>query len=385
MTIAELFVTLGIKGADKSKKDLAGVDKSMKGIVSSGLAVKAGLLAMAYGLQNLMRKASTAGAQLNQFRQSTGLSAEKLQKWQYAARQFNVDSDEMTSSVKNVQDAMTSMLMGKGAPEGFGMVANMVDIDPNRVRDTFYVLEKLQEFAKQVPADVSKSMMKSFGLSEGVIAAMRQGGFNQKAFNAAPIYSDGEIESLRKLNVGWANLFDKIDKSIGALNARHGGQLMKDITMIANEAMKLIDIFAKFSKSAKLFEGISLAFKGWTEIFKLLNSYSEGLMQNLSPLFEYFGSKDENKDFGKSWKKMSLNVGDSVASGASDLWNTAKFIGADIQNALGGNSPVTRQNQMNFNQTLNFKDTGDPQKNAELSKKAFSDAYRQMNSQRQEN
>ena len=278
MKIAELFVGLGIKGGDESYKQVQKVDKGLKGIVTTGLAVKAGLLAMTYGLQRLMNKASMAGASLNQFENSTGLSAQKLQKWQYAGRQFNVGADEVTQSIRSVQDAMTNMLLGKGAPEGFGMVANMVDIDPNKVRDTFYVMEKLQEFARQVPADVSKNMMKSFGLSEGVIAAMRQNAFRPDVFQQAPIYTADEIKKLRVLNVGWENLGDKIDKAIGRLNAKHGGQFLKDITKLSENVLNLADSLATLAEKLEVFKTVSTAFEGWNYLFEWAN---KGDMENI--------------------------------------------------------------------------------------------------------
>lgn len=262
MTIAELFIKLGLKGGDDTRKEIENVDKSMQGVVSSGLAVKAGLAAMAYGLQQLMSKSSEAGASINQFENSTGLSGKLLQQWQFAARQFNVEAEDMTGSIRNVQDAMTNMLLGRGAPEGFGMVANMVDIDFKKVRDTYYVLEKLQEFAKKVPADVSKSMLKSFGISEGVIAAMRQNAFKPDVFGKAPIYSDKEVKELRQINVEWDNMYDKVEKAFGKLNAEHGLDMVKDIGQIADKILILTKSLIDLSDKLYIFEGIGKAFEG---------------------------------------------------------------------------------------------------------------------------
>ena len=387
MKIAELFVGLGIKGGDESKKQVQDVDKSLKGVVSTGLAVKAGLIAITYGLQRLMNKSSMAGASLNQFENSTGLSAKRLQQWQFAARQFNVESEEMTGSVKSVQDAITNMLMGKGAPEGFGVVANMVNVDPKRVRDTFYVLEKLQEFAKQVPADVSKSMMRSFGLSEGVIAAMRQGAFNETVFRKAPTYNDGQIKALRKLNVGWSNMGDRIEKSLGALNAKYGGQLLKDIGRISEKLLRLIDLLASLAEKIKLFKGVTMVFDGWVEIFQLINDSVDGLKKNLEPLFDFLNG--DKKDGGNALKETGLNIGKSVLDFSTDSWGVAKIIGAEMNKAISGSSLQSKSlqtsNNANFNQTLNFSDSSDVDKIRYSVEKATKDAYRQMQSQRQVN
>lgn len=279
MKIAQFFIMLGIKGNDDTKKKLGGVKEGLGDVKSMSLEAKAGILAVVYGLQQLMSKSAQAGSDLAQFSAATGLSAETLQRWQYAGRQFNVGADEITSSVKSVQDAMTNMLLTGQAPEGMDIIAGTLgDFDMSKVRDSFYVMDKLQQYAQKSGADdASKRFLKGFGLSEGTIAAMRKNAFNPEAFAKASIYTDGQAESLRKINVGWANMGDKIEKSLGKLNAKHGGQLLKDMDMILDKVLKLTDAFLKLADSLKVFKLIGMVFEGWGKILDGANNIATDL------------------------------------------------------------------------------------------------------------
>ena len=95
----------------------------------AGPAAKALVLAVLYGLERMTAAAGKRGMELQQFAAATGLSAEMLQKWQYAALGFGVQADEVASSVGSIQKAMTNMRLGLGAPEGFAQFSRAVKLD----------------------------------------------------------------------------------------------------------------------------------------------------------------------------------------------------------------------------------------------------------------
>lgn len=271
MNIADLFVSLGIKGADKTLSTMKDVKVSIADIGSTSLATKAALVGMMYGLERLMSNSMTTGNNLMQFATATGLSAESLQRWQYAARQAGVQGEELTSSVEAVQKSIVNMMLGKGNPEGMRMVANSVGIDPAKARDTFYMLGKLQEFAKKAPADVGNTILSSFGLTQGIINAMRRDMFRPEVMNKAPIYSNSGAKALQAIDVQWANLGQKIEMAIGKLNIKHGGKLVSDISMIVEKVTVLADRLVTLADRLKIFELIGESFKGWAMILDQIN------------------------------------------------------------------------------------------------------------------
>ncbi len=275
MNIAELFINLGVKGAEKTVSALGNIKKGLGEVSSMSIEAKAGILGAMYGLERMMAISGAAGTGLTNFSALTGLSAQSLQQWQYAARQAGVSSDELTGSLKGVQNSMSNMLMGKGAPEGIALVSKAVGgLDPTKYRDTFYMMTQLQKAMQTMSVEQGNIAGKSFGLSEGVIAGMRRNVFTPEMFAKAPTYSPNEIKSLDKSNIGWANLGNKIEMGFGHINAKHGQQLVADISKLVTETMKFIEALTVLAEKFKIFETIGVVFDGITKAMRLMNGES---------------------------------------------------------------------------------------------------------------
>lgn len=367
MNIAELFVNLGIKGADKTVGALGSVKKGLGEVSTMSLEAKAGILAALYGLEQMAAKSGAAGTGLTNFAALTGLSAKTLQQWQYAARQAGVSGEELTGSLKSVQNSMTNMLLGKGAPEGLGIVSKAVGFDPKRARDAFYVMEQLQKAAQALPKDVGNTVLKSFGLSEGTIAAMRMNKFNPKTLSQAPLYGDKEIESLNKSNVAWANLGNKIEMAFGHFNAKHGQQLVNDISKLVTEVMKFAEALTILSEKLKIFEVIGEVFDGLTKSMRLLNGETVEQIQKGDKKKHHFGDG--------TWWMNAIN-------GAEDFV-IDKVIQprSDMNAQLSRHQPVAEHTTINQN-IVHHGDAKDTKAVKDTHGAAVNKAYRQRHAQR---
>ena len=362
MNIAELFINLGIKGSEKTVGALSNVKKGLGEVSSMSLEAKAAIVGAVYALERLMSNSAKVGTGLSNFAALTGLSTQSLQQWQFAARQAGVSSEELTGSLKAVQTGMTNMLMGKGAPEGLGLLANKVGFDPKKARDTFYVMEQLQKFAKTVPADVGNTVLKSFGLSEGTIAAMRKNVFRPEILKKAPTYSEGEIGGLNKTQVAMSNLSEKFEMAIGRMTSKHGLSIIKDIDQLSTSLLKLISSFTILAEKLKIFQVFGKVFEGWGLIFDGITKGAQALT----------GGKDEK---GKEWKGLKKDP----------VTMLSDWVGDKISGPPTGLPPSTTKNQtVNVNQNLNFQHDGkDHKKTGDSVKKAIQDSYRQMAAQTQ--
>lgn len=371
MTVGELFVNLGIKGSDKVGKELKNVKDGLGDVKGMSLEAKAAIIGVIYGLEKMMSSSAQMGTSLTNFTELTGMSAQSLQQWQYAARQAGVSSDELTGSLKSVQSSMTNMLLGKGAPEGLAMVANKVGFDPSRARDTLYVMQQLQKFAQSVPKDVGNNMLKSFGLSEGTISAMRRNAFRPDVFQKAPTYSDKEIGQLDKTNVAWSNLGNKIEMAIGHLTAKHGLSIVKDIERMTTGVLKLADALATLSEKSKVFIAI-----GWAaqQVANVMGLMSVGI----DDVTGSHKKGDNEKIFGKdSAISKALNWRDSIDKSFGD------FLKQGVSPNLRS-QPSAKSEHVEINQTLQFQHDGkDHRKTAEAARKGVKDAYRQYQAQAQ--
>lgn len=382
MNVGDLFVNLGIKGADKTVGTLTSVKKGLGEAASMSLEMKAGIVGALYALERLFSASNAQGAGLANFTALTGKSAVELQRWQFAARQVGVSAEEMQSSFMAVQATMAQMLLGKGAPEGFAMVANKVGLDPKKVRDTEYVLKKLQEFAQTVPQDVGNQMLKSFGVSGGTISAMRRNAFTPDVMNRAPVYNDQEIASLDRANAAWSNLGQKIEMAVGHFNAKHGGQLVKDISSMTDAVLKLSESLIVLGERFKVLQNTAHAIEGvgnTLKVIKELTDWMGGKAPKKGDLLFDDGTNERLKALKDAQSDTSRKAGaanEEKKSPYKDLHNIKPIWDPSYR------SKPTAEPKIEVNQTLQFQHDGtDHKKNADSHKEGVKKAYRQLSSQ----
>lgn len=372
MNVGELFVNLGIKGSEKTVDALTNVKKGLSETKSISFEAKAAIVSMVYGLEKLMSMSAQAGNGLSNFNTLTGISAQTIQQWQYAARQAGVAGEEVAGSFKSAQTAMTRMLMGEGAPKGMARLAELTggitkeQID-EMAKNPVMLMQRLQQYAqKEQNIGLRNEVMKSFGLSEGMITALSKNAFRPEMLRRAPTYSDKEVHTLQKVDVAWANLGNKIQMAMGHFTSRHGLQLVNDISKITTEVFKLADAFMKLAEKLKIFELIGKSFEGWTEIFKGATSLVEGKVSGGDILT---GAKEAFQ--GWILEKQEQN---RAAQGLTET--IAPKVNAPMKSG-------SQQNN-NINLDLHFQHDGkDHKKTSESVKKAVQGAFRQLSAQGQ--
>ncbi len=377
MTIAELFVNIGVKGDDKAKGALGGVKGTLGEISTAGLAAKAAILGAVYGLQRLMSQSAASGSSLMSYAAATGLSAENLQRWQYAARQANVGAEEMENSITGLQSAMVKMSMGQGAPQGMGVVANAVGIDPAKVRDTMYMMGKLNDYAKKEKnVDFANEMLKSFGLSMNMISAMRRNAFDPKNLAAAPIYSNAEASQLQKVDVAWGNLGKKIEMAIGHLNAKHGLKLISDIASLTTQILKLADALIIVSEKLKVFEVIGETIGGITKILRLANGESLDKVAK----DDSFAKSHGGRSFGQGTWWMNMIEGEQ-----KQFLDRGQKYGDAISPNVRPIGSANKPPEQKIVTTVHNHGVKDAKEGSHHVKKAVQDAARQIGSQSRAN
>lgn len=388
MNIAELFVNLGIKGAEKTVGALGQVKKGLGEVGSMSIEAKAGILGAMYGLERMMAISGQAGTGLVNFAALTGLSAKGLQQWQYAARQAGVSAEEMTGSLKGVQNSMTNMLMGKGAPEGIALLSKAVGgLDPTKYKDTFYMMTKLQEGIQKMSPEMGQMVAKSFGVSEGVISAMHRNVFTPDMLKKAPTYSDGETKSLDKSNVAWANLGNKIEMAFGHFNAKHGQTMVGDISKVVDQVVRLAEAFERLSEKLKLFQLLGKVFDGWGMIFNGAANAVDDITKNKKGIGA--GLWEKTKDVAKGayevYDGMQIDEKEQrqkmIEDGMAEMRaHPPSWLAPKVQAQASG----TVNNTTNVNQTIaHHGDAKDTKAVKDVHKAAINHAYRQRPAQRQ--
>lgn len=343
MQVAELFVSLGIKGQDKTVSALVSVEHGLKGLASMSLEAKAAILGAMYALEQLFSKSGAQGTNLVNLSTVLGVSTKTLQQYDYAARQVGVSNAETEASFKSLQEAMTKTALGKGAPEGLGQVQQLTgnisaqDVQ-NFMKNPELLLQRLQEYAqKEKRIGVRDHYLKSFGLTDSMIAALSRNAFRPEVLNRAPTYGDGEIKSLDKANIAWSNLGTKIEMAVGHLNAAHGGQIVKDFSILVDLGLKFSDILLNMAERFHVFENLgkgvttfSKDISGITdEISKLSKNESlktiftdlTDLAKSLAAAFEKVGTSVEGISKKSKFFDHLVTVLDSILKGSTALVN----------------------------------------------------------------
>src|SRR5574343_461159 len=197
-----------------------------------------------------------------------------LQKWQQAGRNFGLANEEVTSSIEAVQDAMTEMMYSGRAPEAFSALENAVGFDRAKAKDTFYVMDKIQEYVKKIgdPA-LRNKLAQSFGVSKNLIGVMAN--MKGKISDIKPInlISEGEQNRLMKMNVAITELGTKWQVGLSRIFAKNGGGLVKDVTKLSDAILKMSSAVTDLLASTGAIELMSKAIDGWAMGIKLLADY----------------------------------------------------------------------------------------------------------------
>lgn len=283
MKVAELFVQIGIKGAGNANKALSNVNEGMQGIISSSLAAKAAIAAVLYGLQRLTEAAGERGAGLTQFATLTNIDTSKLQVLENILRQVGASKEDVEGTLKAIQAVTTSIQMHKGAPAEFVRMMAAVQMDPKRIGDTLYVLQKMGEYSKTVAPNIAKAMLGSIGVgSDSMLASLIRNKKDLESLSGGNILSPNQIKQLTEVNRLWDNFKYNIETAFNKFTSDHGKNIIRDVTEITNAIITLTSRLADLGEKFEVFDRFSKMLQGISNLFKIdeiikKESKSEGL------------------------------------------------------------------------------------------------------------
>ena len=283
MLAGELFVTLGVVGADKSINSIKGVKNSLGEVASTSLEAKAAIIGMLVAFERLMYASGKTGTTLINTSALLGTPTKLIQQFQYAAQQVGISKDEMLGSLNSLNLGMEELRMGKGQQEGLSLLAGTTHFDINKAikggkTDMKYVMDHLQQYFNSETDLLRRNQVdRSFHLGNSIMSGMARNVFTDETYRKAPTYSDPELRQLDKANVAWINLGNKIEMALGHFNAKHGTQLVKDVDKITTSLIGLAEQLVIVSEKWELFEKSSNFITGLANSFKLISEVVDKL------------------------------------------------------------------------------------------------------------
>ena len=337
MTIAELFVNIGLKGADQTKAGLGKVEDGLGKVKTMSIEAKAAILAAVYGLEKMMRGSAETGQKLVNFAALTGLNTVELQRWQKVGEQYKVTNEEMEASVVKLQSAMAKMKLGKGAPEGYEVfVKSVKDFDKNRTEDPFYMLKKLQEYAQMQKTPEAMARANEFMSSmigPNMIAAMRRNAYSPSNLAAVPVQSEGQSKQLAKVDQAWTKMWQKIEKMMADLVSQHGLKLIDDLSKMTTAFVKFVMALNTLADSWKLWDKISESMNDMARVISAVSSPGKTLHE-MSP--SYLAEEFKRK---QALEKKNTNFKTPKSPQEESFLQTyiRHFMGKSFDDAYGGN------------------------------------------------
>ncbi len=391
MNVGQFFVSLGIKGSEKSLAAVTGVTHGMGDLKSMSLEAKAAIIGAVYAFERMMSSSAKAGMEFKNFAAYTGMSDQVLQKWQYAGRQVGVTNEEIANSFKTVQSVMGGLARGQ-MPEGMAYLTTQLAkagtrFDPAKaMKDTEYAMQKFQQFAG-LEKDVNKRnwALKSMGLSEGMISGMTRQAFRPDIMTKAPTYGEHEIGQLDKANAAWSNLGTKVEMAFGHFNAKHGVELVNSLSQITGQVIRLVEALMKVAEAFHLFQGIGKLLGitadvvgGAADTTKKITSDKQGITAGLVHTFA-------ESSIGKALMSLPSDMGDIDQSKQKSIPKIEMTPGKSPITPGTIAPPLTKNVQPNstqnnsVNQTFHFQTDGSDHKQVgNETQKAVKNAFFQI-------
>lgn len=261
MTIGELFLKLGVKGADAAKRSLDDVRKGMSDIGSSSLATKAAILGAMAAVERLTGMGSQVAMDMYKFTKSTGESTDVLQKWQYALGLYDVPVEQTTGVLTSIKNAFAQMQMGGGPPPGLALLAESLGgLDQAKVNagDVNYIMSKLVEASHKLRPDIFNQIVKSFGGNEGLTAALASVNMQTDKLKKSEILSPKQITQGMQINKMWKDSWYQLKILNAQLVANHGAWAVGEVNDMIHGFEVLVQDFDQFSsKMPTLTKGLT--------------------------------------------------------------------------------------------------------------------------------
>ena len=199
MTIGEFFINIGFKLVGEQKlKDL---DKNIRHVERESLKAAVAIDVVTAALLVMIDTSARAAQALQNFVLSTGLSADQLQMWQHTAAVAGVSADELTGSIKTLQDINSQFKLGN--PQNV-QVWSLLGVDPRQ--DPFKVLTDLRaSLTRFKDIGVVRNLLGQVGL-EGLLPILRSTNAEFGKWSQNFIITQRQTDQLAKLNGAWQSI-----------------------------------------------------------------------------------------------------------------------------------------------------------------------------------
>ena len=429
-SVGELFVSLGIKGGDKTLDTLGKTSDGMGKIRDLSFEAKAAIVAAAYALEKLFSASGQHALGLENLAAGLDTSKRVLQEYEYVARQAGSSNEELASTFDALSRMSENIQIDPNAtPQGFAYMqgvlekagkafpwegkysVNAAGAHPEQwfqASQDYLKIEPDKQLGKKIVSGI-------IGNSPALFKALSEGKFVPEEFAKGHYLSDKEIGANDQNRQRIENMKDALGTAFEKLEAKFGPALLKQLDEILPKFIQLVTAFSKLiADTPAVVKTLGMIFDGWKEIFDELNLIMKTFMEHPTTGTAKFESgglaplptdeKGQPKTDFDRFKDIITSAGLGNDSLASFLWDFLSKKRFDVAPAghpavapgtpSQGENPVpphltspapkvqpppqaSTGHQIEVNQTLAFAHTGqDTQRVSYDIKKAVRDSFR---------
>jgi hypothetical protein len=204
MTIGELIIKIGF--AVTGKNTIPEAERSLKQMAATGTKLTIAVNAINWAMLAMVETAIKSAQALRIFEQTTGKSADDLQRWGQAAKVAGLGADALKQAVGKLNDARAAFMLGK--PENVGAWSIL---GANPTEDPFVVLERLRSKVAAVKdPNIMRALLGEVGM-EGVMPLLKMTNSEFAEFKKNLTVNSADIDKLVRLNKEWQRFLNALD------------------------------------------------------------------------------------------------------------------------------------------------------------------------------
>ena len=263
MNIGELFVTLGLKGADKTNKDLDKTKDKMMGLTKKSIAAIGAIAGVSIGLGAIYSRAVNSGVGLSKFSNYMGQSSKELQKWQHIAMDAGVAGAEVENSFRRLSELAGDFEMTGNIPAELSKIAKITGgIDLDKLGDADYMLRKIQDFLQSGAEAQNVLNTYASGLvSPEMIQFLNTNKKDPSMVPDSAIMSDRTARALNDSKVQFDKFIKDIEVRFAGLFAKIGPKILPKLRELAVEVVNLTEALIMFLSNNKIFDMLGSVIK----------------------------------------------------------------------------------------------------------------------------
>lgn len=270
MNLAELFVTLGVKGAGKANSDLKKTQDSIMGISKKSLGAIAALAGVSLGLTAIYQRAVASGVGLSKFSNYMGKSSKELQKWQYIATNAGVAAAEVENTFRTLSQIAGDFELTGNLPAELNKIASVVGgLDLSKLDDADYMLRKIQQFLQS--GAESQNVLNTYAsglISPDMIQFLNKNKLDPSKVSDSSIMSDAGANALLRSKAEFDRFIKDIEIRFARLFTKISPKILPQLKQLAVEVVNLTEALVMFLSNNKVFDMFGSLIKALTMALK---------------------------------------------------------------------------------------------------------------------